>query len=137
MCLIETIKNYENNNPKHKAKYSVEFPSTVSEILYAEKSLYLIKSESGKTKIGISIDVKRRLRQIKLSGYNAKIVATFTPEPTFDLDARYLEKILHSFFSKKRVFGEWFNLEKADILEIIYALDGIIDFYGNIDKHYI
>ena len=128
LTLNETISIYEKENPTHKAKYTTEIFEKAEDFLYSEKYLYLIESESGLTKIGISQAPKRRLRQIKISGFDAKIIALFMPEPTFDLEANYLEKILHKFFKVKRKFGEWFNLTKNDIELIKESLCDLLTY---------
>ncbi len=126
--LSEIIEIYEKNNPNHIAKYTKENPQTAEDLIYSDKYIYLIKSESGLTKIGMSNNPKRRLRQIKLSGYDAHIVSLFMPEPQIDLSANYLEKILHKFFKEKRKFGEWFNLDENDIFYINEALEDILTY---------
>jgi len=126
LTLSERIASYEKVNPSHKAKYINDPHRSVEEILHAEREVYVIKSASGLTKIGFSKNPKRRLTQIKLSGYFSEIILLFSPEPNYDLDARYLEKILHKHFKNKRKFGEWFDLRLDDIKEMIKSMDNML-----------
>ncbi len=128
VSLSETLSIYNKKNKSHLAEYTTGNVTTAEELLFSEKYLYLIRSESSLTKIGISKNPKRRLREIKLSGYNAHILALFMPEPTIDIAANYLEKILHKFFKEKRKFGEWFDLNNDDIENITETLEDMCTF---------
>ena len=42
--------------------------------------------------------------------------------------SQYIEKYLHNYFKDKRFIGEWFSLNKKDLIEIrnlFYQIDGI------------
>lgn len=87
--------------------------------------VYIIQlGETDHYKIGMSIDVDKRLKQLQSRcPIPLKIVYRW-----FGYDYRYFEKALHDQFRKKHVTGEWFRLTTEDIMNLI-------DFYpGN---HYI
>jgi hypothetical protein len=75
--------------------------------------IYVLVAKNGLFKIGESGQVKSRLR----------IVQSNSPvwvEPFFWFSGdRDLEAALHTMFSKKRVRGEWFALDKDDILYLL------------------
>jgi len=79
--------------------------------------IYLIKdNDTGFHKIGKSINPLQRLKQLKLQ-------PMLLPKP-FDfvlVDAWYClateELKLHTYFRKKRVRGEWFDLDEQDLLD--------------------
>lgn len=75
------------------------------------KCTYLIFNPiNNLTKIGKSSNVKKRLNTLKNQFENKLILIGFCK-----LD---IESKLHQDFSKKRVFGEWFELDVDDILDI-------------------
>lgn len=80
--------------------------------------IYLIKDrETGLFKIGKSGNPQKRLKELVRQ-------ATLQPKPNdyilylFWLDRSSAETILHKQFASKRVRGEWFRLEPADVLQI-------------------
>ncbi|MBI2925457.1 MAG: GIY-YIG nuclease family protein [Verrucomicrobia bacterium] len=81
--------------------------------------VYLIHG-SGHYKIGIAIDVRKRLQSIKTScPFPVEIVKAWQSE-----DASAVERILHKRFTAHRVNGEWFNLPDTD-LEMLKAIENI------------
>lgn len=86
--------------------------------------VYLIKSESGLFKIGISADPRSRLSQIiSASGFGAELVAFYkTNEP-----AHLVEKKLHGLFAPYRVRGEWFDFPDTYSLE---KFETVCDRFG-------
>lgn len=74
-------------------------------------SLYLIQSESGYIKIGISKRVERRLRDLQISSPEKLTLLFYQPLQKAEL----IEKKLHQRFSDKRLRGEWFDLTPDDI----------------------
>lgn len=76
--------------------------------------VYLIKSESGLFKIGISTNPRARLSAIiSSSGMGAELLAFYKTE----LPARDIEKKLHKLFETYRVRGEWFDFPDTYSLE--------------------
>jgi hypothetical protein len=88
-------------------------------------SVYLIgESQTGPVKIGKSANPKRRLGQLQVSTpYRLRLFCTVTgyairnhpwARPTMISDG-CLEKLLHAYFSKHRIGGEWFSLSVDEI----------------------
>jgi hypothetical protein len=128
--LERIFEKHRWKHPEHVAEYKNDPPTAIYDLFYSHKYLYLIRAENGRTKIGISCNPKRRLTEIRQSGFYAEILCTFMPEPTIDLSAKYLEKILHEYFEHKKVFNEWFDLSKSDILCILNtSLGDLIEYY--------
>lgn len=82
--------------------------------------VYILKG-GGLVKIGISFDVKNRYKKLCTSSpvpleliYNVDII-----------DARKIEKELHSKYKDYNSHGEWFNLTDTQVKEIITYLDSI------------
>lgn len=76
--------------------------------------VYLIKSDSGLFKIGISTNPRARLSAIiSSSGMNAELLAFYKTQ----LPARDIEKKLHKLFAIYRVRGEWFDFPDTYSLE--------------------
>jgi nucleoside 2-deoxyribosyltransferase len=71
----------------------------------------LIKADTGHYKIGRTNSIPNRMKlfAVKLP-FDFEIIHTFPAE-----DATEAEEELHNLFNEKRVRGEWFNLDKADI----------------------
>ena len=70
-------------------------------------------------KIGKTIDPYSRSRAISTSsGTNVKIVLAIELSPEIDDSADYLEKMLHLFFHKFRVSGEWFSFGIREVVSI-------------------
>jgi hypothetical protein len=75
------------------------------------KTVYLITSESGLSKIGVSIDVWGRLKALQaMSPIELKLLGYKTVKR-----AGKLERELHARFKDKRRHGEWFDLTEDDI----------------------
>jgi len=65
-------------------------------------------------KIGMTIDPKARQREIRRMNPTFVIFSTF-----FVQDKRKTEGLLHAYFSKKRIEGEWFTLDFSDIRKVV------------------
>ena len=102
-CLDTIIASYKKTSPK--------MSPVLTRLRHREVYLF---SGRNKTKIGIAIDPKARI----------KVVANNIKEPLtllFSykvLEAQRVETFLHHQFSDKRIFSEWFDLSKRDILDI-------------------
>lgn len=76
--------------------------------------VYLMKSESGLFKIGISTNPRGRLSAIiSSSGMNVELLAFYKTE----LPAREVEGKLHKLFAAYRARGEWFDFPDTYSLE--------------------
>lgn len=103
-----------------KRQYFIEY---IFKILYKcfmtneIKYLYVIGPKEGPQKIGITGDVKQRLKTLQ----------TGFPEPLFlhhyeEIEAksiRKLEKKIHTELNYKRAKGEWFNITTKEAVEYI------------------
>lgn len=80
--------------------------------LSREFGLYIINQhQSGYYKIGITKNLNRRLKQLQ-TGNPGK----FNPVYFVTLDEpRKLENLLHFYWFKKRIHGDWFLLDKTDL----------------------
>lgn len=84
--------------------------------------VYFLKSNyTGLTKIGYTLNLKKRL-----SDFKRDFVNMIGIDPEFELIALFmshkkvigrLEKEMHSMYKEKRIRGEWFNLELGDVCE--------------------
>jgi hypothetical protein len=75
------------------------------------KTVYLITSESGLSKIGVSGDVWERLKALQaMSPIELKLLGYKTVKR-----AVKLERELHARFKDRRRHGEWFDLTEDDI----------------------
>ena len=71
--------------------------------------IYLIKdTPRGLHKIGRAVSIHKRFEQLKTANASIELVESFKG---IERD----EKILHGFFSEKRVSGEWFQIDDEDI----------------------
>jgi hypothetical protein len=74
--------------------------------------IYLMQSDStGYTKIGVSKDAHRRVKDLKWHVPDIRLVDSVQAHPVW-------EKELHLKYEKFRVFGEWFNLNEVHLREI-------------------
>jgi|SRR5688572_16922262 len=80
--------------------------------------LYVLES-SNLYKIGYSFDPDTRLRRLQTGSATPLTVVHLIRTPHF----RELEKKLHRRFAAKRIHGEWYALDNADI-EYMARLDG-------------
>lgn len=76
---------------------------------YSDKHLYILKNEAGRIKIGIAIDVDKRVKSLSnASGMKIDILRVI-------LFSAHLESKLHKHFRSKKYIGEWFDLDNEDI----------------------
>lgn len=65
-------------------------------------------------KIGVSTNVKRRVRELStLPPFNINVICTIPSENRYELEGN-----LHTRFSDKHINGEWFELEPSDVAYI-------------------
>lgn len=83
------------------------------------KHIYVILSENGNVKIGVSKNVEKRISAIKgASGY--KIKDCFVTEKCSN--AFEIEKMAHEYFKEKRLFGEWFKADFKEAVDVVKSL---------------
>lgn len=89
------------------------------------KYVYLIYSESGLYKIGVSNDVEKRMSTLRTgSGYPLTCLAYYKTKdkPTT------VERALHKLFDDFRVLGEWFDFPKDRFS--IEKFESILERFG-------
>lgn len=73
--------------------------------------IYLLSSDSGQYKIGMTKNIKQRINQLKISvPFKIELIHSFPAD-----NAREAEGILHKMFASQRMTGEWFSLDIIDI----------------------
>jgi len=79
------------------------------------KSVYLIRGNNGKYKIGIATNPKERIHQLQTGNSDQlKIIETYESE-----NASTIEFALHAQYSHVRKVGEWFDLSISDEVNFI------------------
>ena len=131
-CNIEDIYDYDENNKSSKlkslyiCKNKIEFKSYI----------YFLKDiNRGIIKIGKTSHLYFRIRQIRSSmitaGINVEGLRLIGIYPTISQDIDLVEKEFHFRFKDKRVLGEWFKINEADIeLKRITKVLGVSVFTG-------
>jgi hypothetical protein len=83
---------------------------------------YIFKDDRGNYKIGISKNYLIRLDTIRLQNPSTKLVMKKGiiggNESEMKEIAEERERELHKRFEKKRIYGEWFKLNKKDLVRI-------------------
>lgn len=88
------------------------------------KSLYVMGSTIGLTKIGISDDPSARLRTIQgASGIRLSLVHSSDKTQ----DARAIEAAAHKLLAEKRRTGEWFDVSPEDAVEALAEASRIVE----------
>jgi hypothetical protein len=67
--------------------------------------VYVLTDASGLYKIGRTVDLAGRLRDIALGNPTVRVIAYFETH-----NAPAVELLLHGFYASSRVVGEWFDL---------------------------
>ena len=131
-CNIEDIYDYDENNKSSKlkslyiCKNKIEFKSYI----------YFLKDiNRGIIKIGKTSHLYFRISQISSSmitaGINVEGLRLIGIYPTISQDIDLVEKEFHFRFKDKRVLGEWFKINEADIeLKRITKVLGVSVFTG-------
>jgi hypothetical protein len=82
--------------------------------------LYVIFAANGLFKIGKAANALNRAAQIKTS---SPVECSLITAIEYDSSAFDLEDYFHSKFNHRRVRGEWFALQRDDLLEILAGTD--------------
>lgn len=89
------------------------------------KYVYLIYSESGLYKIGVSNDVEKRLATLRTSsGHALSCLGYYKTEDK----ATKVERALHKLFEEFRTLGEWFDFPKDRFS--LERFETILERYG-------
>ena len=79
------------------------------------RSVYLIRGNNGKYKIGIAKNPKERIRQLQTGNSDQlKIIETYESE-----NASTIEFALHAQYSHVKKVGEWFDLSISDEVDFV------------------
>lgn len=78
-------------------------------VSFDKRYLYVLKNELGRYKIGVAVDVEKRVKALSISsGSKIEIIYKFNSRGNF-------ENKLHKHFKEKRYLGEWFCLNDEDL----------------------
>lgn len=72
--------------------------------------IYLLRSENGYYKIGMTKDVNHRLKEFQSWPILVELIHSFETSACW-----WVEKFLHDRFSSQRFRGEWFKLDAEDV----------------------
>ena len=100
------------------------------------KSVYLIRGNNGKYKIGISKCPRNRIKQNQTGNPDRlKIIEVYESE-----NARKIETALHNQYAYTKNVGEWFDLsvsDESDFLKNCKRIDETINYLKQMNNHYI
>lgn len=94
---------------------------------------FFIEDSNEKVKIGRAKVIEKRRKALQ-TGNPRKLLLLGWIRTEDDDDVR-LEKRLHKYFAEHRGSGEWFDLEPADVLQILERF-GIDGFVGTTDNSF-
>ncbi len=100
-------------------------------VIFQYTHLYVIlNKDSGLCKIGITNNVKERLRTLtNQSGCDLHLLFDVWFECLYDESNIIAESYLHKYFKDKRKSGEWFSLSPRDLVLIRYWADNHLELY--------
>jgi hypothetical protein len=81
--------------------------------------LYIIQSEEGPVKIGVSVDPKSRIARLSATA-GRYIVRQFISPPL--IGYAELETALHGHFRQQRTAGEWFEIDYHEAVKVAHYL---------------
>lgn len=83
--------------------------------------VYFIKDESGRTKIGSSIDPENRLKQLQTScADRLTLIGSIKSD-----EHKFIEKKIHKQLKDLRISGEWFGIARAVVEDIIASYERV------------
>lgn len=77
--------------------------------------VYIVQSESGAVKIGISNNVRARLRELQVGNHEALSLA-YSLRVADKETALLLESALHARYPTQKLRGEWFSVNAAQVV---------------------
>lgn len=97
------------------------------------KSVYLIRTNDGRYKVGIAKDPQKRIRQLQTGNSDQlELIETYQSE-----NASKIEGSLHRHYSYGKMIGEWFELsikEESEFIKTCKLLDeALIRTTGHLD----
>jgi predicted GIY-YIG superfamily endonuclease len=100
------------------------------------KSVYLIRGNDGKYKIGIAKHPIQRIKQLQTgNSEQLKLIEIYQSE-----NARKIESALHNRYSYVKNIGEWFDLsvtEEVNFIQICKNIDDSINYLKKMDNIFI
>lgn len=100
------------------------------------RSVYLIRGNDGRYKIGIAKNPKQRIRQLQTGNSDPlELIGTYESE-----NASKIETALHNRYSHVRNVGEWFDLsitEEVRFTEMCRSIDESITFLKKMDNCFV
>jgi predicted GIY-YIG superfamily endonuclease len=94
------------------------------------KSVYLIRTNDGRYKIGIAKNPQQRLSQLQTGNSDPlELIETYQSE-----NASKIENALHRHYSYSKMIGEWFDLsikEEAEFIKMCKRIDEAITLVCN------
>jgi predicted GIY-YIG superfamily endonuclease len=100
------------------------------------KSVYLIRGNDGKYKIGSANEPRQRLLQLQTGNSDKlELVGVYQSE-----NARKIESALHRHYSYVRNVGEWFDLsvkEEVNFPKQCKIIDESIDLLKNMENKFV
>lgn len=100
------------------------------------RSVYLIRGNDGKYKIGIGKDPRKRIGQLQTGNPDRlEIIGVYESE-----NASKIESTLHNRYAHVRNVGEWFDLsvtEEANFIEICRTIDESIKYLKKMENIFI
>jgi len=127
--IISTIEKYKKNNLNDEIINYLNNENSKTPITETKKNkqgLYLISQGKEFFKIGVTMDIKRRVKEIKANN-PSKIKVLFFIENIY-----LLEKILHLKFDNYRINNEWFNYDES-IFEVFKIIQKNKDILSKIE----
>ena len=115
---IKKWEPYENMEAFERWRFRQTFlPNAVEEIIGKEGYIYFIHAteEPFYIKIGCSVEPCKRFNSIQTASPISlePLVMVLVPHMT------QFEKLFHEYFAKKRIRGEWFDIEPRDVYELL------------------
>lgn len=86
------------------------------------RSVYLIRGNDGRYKIGVAKNPEKRIRQLQTGNYDPlELITSYQSD-----NANKIEKSLHRYYSYGKMIGEWFDLsikEEAEFTKMCSRID--------------
>ena len=100
------------------------------------RSVYLIRGNDGRYKIGIAKNPKQRIRQLQTGNSDElTLIETYESE-----NASKIESALHNRFSHVRQSGEWFDLsitEEVNFIKMCRSVDESITLLKKMNNIFV
>lgn len=87
--------------------------------LHKAKSVYVLLADDGSVKIGVSNNVSHRKHT--LENYTGKTIVNYFYTNQCSNSFK-IESMAHDYFSKDKIYGEWFNIDFRDACEYVKNL---------------